>query len=738
MEIIERNAGRLRRLVDTLLDFSRIQDGRLEPEFAAVDLGALTRGIAQSFAPAMQRAGLRFTVDCPAETGAVRADPELWERIVLNLLSNALKFTREGEVRLSLVPTDETVELRVEDTGIGIAEDELPHVFERFRQARTDGARSHEGSGIGLALVRELAALHDGEARATSRPGRGTTLTVRIPAVRPPAAQPRAAVRSAAGDYVAEALQWSAPPTPARSAAAPPPAAGAGTVLVAEDNADLRAYLTSLLEPFYAVELASDGDEALELARSLRPDLVLADVMMPGRDGFDLLRALRAEPATARTPVVFLSARAGEEAAVEGLAAGADDYLAKPFSSTDLLARIRSNLDLARLRNHESAWRTALVNAMQDGFFVANSELAVIEVNDAFTQLLGYPAAQLPWPVPHPWWPTAEQDPEGFALVRDALAAVRATGAARVVLPLNHRDGRRLWMDVALDSLHDRDGDRKLLIGTLRDVTTQHLAAERDAAVARLADLLAGIDDGPRVLRVALAELRDCWQARRVSLLRWDEADEPDTTATTGPVPPAGPELPPVRAARHARTGRLFTEPDDDTAPGRADSRPVSAVGAPSSTAPSRACSGSSSTGPAPSRSSTAPCSSSSPATSNAPSAGPAPPTSSGRSPSPSSAPSWVRPTSRPPSPSATNPRAPPWRSAATGTTSWNCPTAGTGSSSATSSAAACPPPPPWASCAVPPAPSSWRTTARPAPSAPSTASDRSSPAPSAPPCSAP
>ncbi|GGZ92476.1 histidine kinase [Streptomyces subrutilus] len=581
VEIIERNAGRLRRLVDTLLDFSRIQDGRLEPEFAAVDLGALTRGIAQSFAPAMQRAGLRFTVDCPAETGAVRADPELWERIVLNLLSNALKFTREGEVRLSLVPTDETVELRVEDTGIGIAEDELPHVFERFRQARTDGARSHEGSGIGLALVRELAALHDGEARATSRPGRGTTLTVRIPAVRPPAAQPRAAVRSAAGDYVAEALQWSAPPTPARSAAAPPPAAGAGTVLVAEDNADLRAYLTSLLEPFYAVELASDGDEALELARSLRPDLVLADVMMPGRDGFDLLRALRAEPATARTPVVFLSARAGEEAAVEGLAAGADDYLAKPFSSTDLLARIRSNLDLARLRNHESAWRTALVNAMQDGFFVANSELAVIEVNDAFTQLLGYPAAQLPWPVPHPWWPTAEQDPEGFALVRDALAAVRATGAARVVLPLNHRDGRRLWMDVALDSLHDRDGDRKLLIGTLRDVTTQHLAAERDAAVARLADLLAGIDDGPRVLRVALAELRDCWQARRVSLLRWDEADEPDTTATTGPVPPAGPELPPVRAARHARTGRLFTEPDDDTAPGRADSRPVSAVGAP-------------------------------------------------------------------------------------------------------------------------------------------------------------
>ncbi|SCE24680.1 PAS domain S-box-containing protein [Streptomyces sp. DvalAA-14] len=587
MEIIHRNAGRLRRLVDTLLDFSRIEDGQLRSDPVGVELGGLTRGIAESFAPAVRRAGLGFTIDCPAIARPVLADPELWERIVLNLLSNAVKFTREGEIGIVLRVAAGTVELRVSDTGVGIPPDELPHVFERFHQVRGADGRSHEGSGIGLALVRELAALHDGEAEAASRLGRGTTLTVRIPA-RFTATADRRSAGSGAGrvaeDYLAEALQWSAPvgggdPGPAP---APPPFAVSGTVLVAEDNADLRTYLTGLLEPGYTVAVAADGQDALDQARRLRPDLILTDVMMPGLDGFALLRALRADPATARIPVVFLSARAGEEAAVEGLAAGADDYLAKPFSSADLLARVRSNLDLARLRNHESAWRTALVNAMQDGFFVAGPDLAVIEINDGFAQLLGYRAPQLPWPVPHPWWPTAEQDPEGFALVTDALTVVRARGSGRFVLPLWHRDGRRLWVDVALDSLYDRDGERQLLVGTLRDITAQHLTAERDAAVARLAGLLAGVDDSAQVLKVALAELRDCWRARRVSLLRWNGSGDLAAVATTGPGALSGPGLPPPRAAEYARSGRLFIARDDGAAADTADlSAPVTSVGAP-------------------------------------------------------------------------------------------------------------------------------------------------------------
>ncbi|MFC4029932.1 SpoIIE family protein phosphatase [Streptomyces polygonati] len=613
VEIIDRNAARLRRLVDTLLDFSRIEDGRLRPEPVAVELGALTRGIAESFAPAADRARLRFTIDCPADPRPVLVDPDLWERIVLNLLSNAVKFTLEGEIRISLritgggagsgtatgtgagtdPGTGDSVVLEVSDTGVGIPADELPHVFERFRQVRGVRGRSHEGSGIGLALVRELAALHDGTAVAVSRPGGGTTLTVRVPARIAAAPAQRTPGGGRAEDYVAEALQWSAPARSGGSGPTPPVPPGGGSVLIAEDNADLRVYLAGLLAPGYTVAVAADGHEALRQARLLRPDLVLTDVMMPGLDGFALLRALRADPATARTPVVFLSARAGEEAAVEGLAAGADDYLAKPFSSTDLLARVRSNLDLARLRNHESAWRTALVNAMQDGFFVAGPDLSVIEINDAFTQLLGYEAPQLPWPVPHPWWPTAGQDPDGFALVEAALATVRADGRGRFVLPLWHRDGRRLWVEVSLDSLRDhggpgrRDDGERLLVGTLRDVTAQHLTAERDAAVARLAGLLTGLDDGAEVLTVGLAEFRDCWQAERVSLLRWNDPGTPEsaetaeTTATTGSTPPSGAALPPAGVADFARTGRLFTRTDDGPAPSSPDGAAVTAVGAP-------------------------------------------------------------------------------------------------------------------------------------------------------------
>ncbi|QMU77222.1 SpoIIE family protein phosphatase [Streptacidiphilus sp. PB12-B1b] len=588
LEIIHRNAGRLRRQVDTLLDFSRIEDGRLHSEPVAVDLGALTRGIAQSFAPAVERAQLGFTVDCPTDSPALLIDPGMWERIVLNLLSNAVKFTLRGEIRLSLLITADTVELTVADTGIGIAPHELPHIFARFRQVRGAGGRSHEGSGIGLALVQELAALHGGVALADSRPGHGTTLTLRLPARTAQQAPQVELGHGVVQDYLAEALQWSAPVSDAddadlRKAPAPP---RAGTVLVAEDNADLRNYLQALLTPEYSVTSATDGHQALRLARERRPDLILADVMMPGLDGFALLRALRADPATARTPVVFLSARAGQEAAAEGLAAGADDYLAKPFSSADLLARVRSNLDLARLRNHESAWRTALVNAMQDGFFVADQTLAIIEINDGFTRLLGYEAPQLPWPVPHPWWPTPDQDPDGYALVDAALDVVRAQGRGRFVLPLRHRDGRRLWVDVALDSLRDHTGTGQLVVGTLRDVTAAHLTAERDAAISRLADLLTGIDDSATVLSVGLAELRDCWQAERATVLRWHETPQHtpvavSAVACTGPTIPTGTDLPPSSAMDDARQGRMFTDANT-TGHGPSDTDTfVSTVGAP-------------------------------------------------------------------------------------------------------------------------------------------------------------
>ncbi|MFF2554920.1 SpoIIE family protein phosphatase [Nocardia sp. NPDC058058] len=575
IDMARRNVGRLRRMVDTLLDFSRIESRqglRFEP--VGVDLGALTRGIAESFAPAVSRAGVDFVVKSVPGSPTVLVDPVHWERIVLNLLSNAVKFTVDGEIEIG-VRVGATVELTVRDTGIGIPADELPHIFERFRQVRNSGGRSHEGSGIGLALVSELAALHGGTATVTSELGRGSVFTVEFPAHLTPERAFDTPPSSAVQDYLAEALQWSAAEGPA-----PALAAEGGSVLIAEDNADLRAYLSGLLAPRYSVTLATDGLEALAAARDIGPDLVLTDIMMPRMDGLALLRELRADPSTARIPVIFLSARAGEDSAAAGLAAGADDYLTKPFTSTDLLARVRSNLNLARLRNHESIWRTTLVNAMRDGFFVAGPDLTVFEINAGFTELLGYESSNLPSATPHPWWPTAENDPAGLAMVRAAVTRVRAEGRGRFVVPLRHRDGHRLWVDAVVDSLRDESGHDTLFVGTLRDVTAQQLATERDAAVARLTAAFAGVDDSRQVIAVGLRELRRCWQAGRASLLamRDGSADPFTVMATTDPDALGTVASPGQSATEILRAGSLFTVPMSATMkPGE----PIMSIAAP-------------------------------------------------------------------------------------------------------------------------------------------------------------
>ena len=361
-EVAHRNGLRLLRLVNALLDFSRIEAGRARATFRPTDLAALTTDLASTFRSATDRAGLRLEVDCkPLKTPAF-VDREMWEKIVLNLLSNAFKFTLEGRITVELCEVGGRARLAVRDTGVGIPETELPRLFERFHRVAGAKGRSFEGSGIGLALVQELVKLHGGSIAVSSTVGEGTIFTIELPlgAEHLPSGSDSGRARDGGAARRRRSLRR-------RSAAlapglwnsivtdeAPPniPADGAGrTVLVADDNADLRLYMGRLLrDRGYVVQTAQDGEAALEAARANRPDLLVTDVMMPRLDGFGLLSAVRADPDLRELPVIMLSARSGEDAKVEGLDAGADDYLTKPFSARELLSRVAANLSLAKLR----------------------------------------------------------------------------------------------------------------------------------------------------------------------------------------------------------------------------------------------------------------------------------------------------------------------------------------------------------------------------------------------------
>ena len=368
LELVHRNSLRLLKLVNSLLEFSRIEAGRVQASFDPTDLAALTSDLASAFRSAIERAGMELVVDCPPLGEPVCVDRDMWERIVLNLLSNAFKYTLHGRITVALRRHDGAVTLTVTDTGVGISARELPRVFERFHRIDGVHGRAHEGSGIGLALVRELARLHGGTATVESILNAGSTFAVSVPlgharlsdGVRQAPAIRRMAALGPS-PYVAEALRWlpdGAATTDVGGAHAFLPALrrteAAGVprarILIADDNADMRDYLSRVLRAQYDVESVGDGRAALAAARRDVPDLVLADVMMPVMDGFTLLRELRGDAALRTMPVLLLSARAGEEARVEGWEAGADDYLVKPFSARELVARVGTQLEMARIR----------------------------------------------------------------------------------------------------------------------------------------------------------------------------------------------------------------------------------------------------------------------------------------------------------------------------------------------------------------------------------------------------
>jgi signal transduction histidine kinase/two-component SAPR family response regulator len=369
LELAHRNSLRLLKLVNSLLDFSRIEAGRAQASYEPTDLAGLTRDLASTFRSTIEQAGLRFAVECEELAEPVYLDREMWEKIVLNLLSNAFKFTLSGEIAVRLGQENGNAVLEVADTGVGIPQHELPRLFERFHRIEGTAGRTQEGSGIGLALAHELVRLHGGTIRATSELGRGTLFRIRIPfgtahlaAERIRAPRVSASTATSAQAYVQEALRWLPEPasnTIPHSSLTEDVAAitdvlalwrGGARILLADDNADMRAYVRELLSPLYTVELVADGEKALAAARRAPPDLILSDVMMPRLDGFALLKAVREDETLRDVPFILLTAPAGEESRIEGLEAGADDYLVKPFVARELLARVSGSLALARIR----------------------------------------------------------------------------------------------------------------------------------------------------------------------------------------------------------------------------------------------------------------------------------------------------------------------------------------------------------------------------------------------------
>ena len=442
IEVVQRNGLRLLKLVNTLLDFSRIEAGRVQAAYQPTDLATLTTELASVFRSAIEQASLELVVDCPALPEAVYVDREMWEKIVFNLISNAFKFTLEGKITVRL-RWHHTVELTVEDTGVGIPPAELPRLFDRFYRVKDSQGRSFEGSGIGLSLVRELVELHQGTIEVMSILDKGSRFTVAIPtgsahlpsdriltkfdgthysdtssesvpSQRREPPQRNFALNENPTDldlasfnanpYVQEALSLlpnssssEIQPQVANIPAYCSPNLSAH-ILLADDNADMRDYLKRLLGCCYQVETVADGVAALDAVRTNPPDLILSDVMMPGMDGFELLRSLRSDPETQEIPIILLSARAGEESRIEGLEAGADDYLIKPFSARELLARIEATLKLAELRKTARRLRSQtetaeanlqnVLSSLRDGFYILDRNWNFVYINNRGLEII--------------------------------------------------------------------------------------------------------------------------------------------------------------------------------------------------------------------------------------------------------------------------------------------------------------------------------------------------------------
>ncbi|KAI8591459.1 hypothetical protein BDZ88DRAFT_410612 [Geranomyces variabilis] len=440
LQVMNRATLRLLKLVNTVLDFAGLESGRTSAQYVESNLAGLTVDAASMFRAAIEKGGLKFTVDVDQNADNMWVDQDMWDKIVCNLISNAYKFTLQGEIVVTLRRQESVALLSVRDTGCGIAQDAVPKLFQRFYRVAGSKGRSHEGSGIGLALAMELVQLHGGRCWAESQVGVGTTIFVEIPvgcdhlpknankirresapSVRENELNKREVRR---GGFLAETTKWGSPLYADIIPASPtsstlsnetegddPPLKIFGRtnfhILLADDNADMRDYVSRLLlQSGYKVTVVSDGAEALESALATPPDLILSDITMPNLDGVELLRAVRKSSKLKSTPLILLSARAGEEAKVQGLELGADDYLVKPFSRKELLARVHTHLELGLLRRNleqallarESEFKL-LCQMAPVGISRGDGQDSLTFVNENWREIMGMEGSEISYPL---------------------------------------------------------------------------------------------------------------------------------------------------------------------------------------------------------------------------------------------------------------------------------------------------------------------------------------------------
>ncbi|MEK9136739.1 MAG: ATP-binding protein, partial [Bacteroidota bacterium] len=424
MTLAERNAQRLLRLINQLLDLSKLEGGAMKLRASPGNIVPFVKGLASSFESSADMRRVAVSIHADRDEIEVYFDKDKMEKILTNLLSNAFKFTAErGEVRVSIMRHPERSErslrakskdvqgmehastpsrldndgtalsmtrngfvtISIADTGIGIPADELPRVFDRFYQVDSSQTREHEGSGIGLALTKELVELHHGSISVTSEVGKGTEFTVRLPLGMEHLKPDEIVVTEEDKKQVMSAPFVGAIPRLPGGQGESPLRVEAGEsrtdkslpiVLIVEDNADVRAYMREYLVSGYDVQEAHDGAEGIEKAREIIPDLIISDVMMPKKDGYELCKTLKLDEKTSHIPIILLTAKAGTENKIEGLETGADDYLTKPFDAKELLVRVKNLIDLRRkLRERFSV-----------GQVLKPGEIAVTSLDDQFLQ----------------------------------------------------------------------------------------------------------------------------------------------------------------------------------------------------------------------------------------------------------------------------------------------------------------------------------------------------------------